>query len=97
MNLKWKRIISWITVVTGLLGVALSYYAIWVLVAYFAASLVWYANVALLVSGPTAGVGAVIACRKPRQNLALAFGLFGFTFWVLLWVLCFSVLGFRVR
>jgi uncharacterized membrane protein len=80
---------------TGCLGVVLSYYAIWVLLAYFAAGLVWYANLALLVSGPTSGIGALIAYRRPRQKLALTFGLLGLTLWVVLWVLCFTVLGFR--
>ena len=96
MNVDWKRIISWLVVVTGLLGVALSYWAIWVLVAYFAAGLVWFAQVALLASGPAAGVGAALAYRRPRQKVAMVLGLSGLGFWVLLWVLCFTVLGFRV-
>ena len=67
-----KRMISWLVVIAGLLGVALSYIAIWVVVSTFAAGLVWYANLALVVSGPASGIGAAIACRKPRQKLALS-------------------------
>ncbi|MDQ3819227.1 MAG: hypothetical protein M3362_16340 [Acidobacteriota bacterium] len=96
MNLEWKRIISWLVVVVGLLGVVFSYCAIWVLVAYFAAGLVWFAQVALLLSGPTSGVGAALALRRPRQKFAMVLGLLGLILWVLLWVLCFAVLGFRI-
>ncbi|MGI8918829.1 MAG: hypothetical protein ACR2H6_09510 [Pyrinomonadaceae bacterium] len=52
IKLDWKRIISWLLVVTGMMGVGLSYWVIRVLVAYFAAGLVWFAQVALLVSDP---------------------------------------------
>ncbi len=97
MGLERKQFISWLVVTAGFLGVAVGYWAIWVLVAYFATGLVWYANLALLLSGPPSGIGAAIACRKPRQKLALAFGLVGLTLWVVLWVLCFAVLGFRVQ
>jgi hypothetical protein len=92
-----KRYISWLVVGTGVLGVALSYYAIWVLLAYFAAGLVWYANLALLVSGPVSAIGAAIAFRSPRQKLALTLGILGFVLWIVLWVLMFAVLGFRIQ
>ena len=95
MNLVWKRLASWVVVVIGLLTVALSYYSIWVLVAYFAASLIWFAEIALLVSGPMSGVGALLAYRQPRQKLAMTFGLLGLVGWIVLWVMCFTVLGFR--
>ena len=91
-----KQIIAWIVVVLGLLGVALSYYAVWVLAVSFAAGLVWYANFALLMSGPTSGMGAVVAFRKPRQKLALILGAMGFALWVILWILSFAVLGFKL-
>ena len=97
MNAGPKRVISWSVVVIGFLGVALSYIAVWVLVAYFAAGVGWYANLALLASGPTCGIGAAIAYRKPRQKFALSLGLVGLTFWVILWVLSFAVLGFKFR
>jgi len=96
MNPTWKRAISWLIIIPALLGVAVSYSAIWVLLAYFATGLVWYAVLALLVSGPYAGAGAILAYSKPRQNLALTLGISGFVLWVLLWVLCFTVLGFQV-
>ncbi len=69
------------------MGVALSYWAIWVLVAYFAAGLVWFAEVALFVSGPMSGIGAALAYRKPRQKIAMTLGILGLVCWVLLWVL----------
>ena len=95
MNSGWKRIVSWLIVAAGVMGVVLSYWAIWVLVAYFAAGLVWFAGVALLVSGPISGVGAALACREPRQNTAMTFGILGHAWWVLRWGLCFAVLCFR--
>jgi len=98
ISVEPKRMISWLVVIAGLLGVALSYIAIWVAVSsFFVAGLVWYANLALVVSGPASGIGAAIACRKPRQKLALAFGLLGLTLWTILWTLCFTVLGFRIN
>ena len=95
MNIEWKRIVSWLIVVTGVMSVALSYWAIWVLVAYFVNGVVWFAEVALLVSGPMSGIGAAVAYRKPRQKIAMTLGILGLVCWVLLWVLCFAVLGFR--
>ena len=95
MNPVWKRLVSWVVVVIGLLMVALSYYSIWVLVAYFAAGLIWFAEIALLVSGPTSGIGALFAYQQPRQKMAMTFGLLGLIGWILLWVFCFTVLGFR--
>jgi hypothetical protein len=97
MNVEWKRIISWVIVVIGLLGVALSYYAIWVLIAYFAAGLIWFAEVALFFSGPISGIGGMLARWKPRQKIAMALGISGFALWLLLWALCFTVLGFRFQ
>jgi len=96
VSVETKRTIAWLLVVTGFLGVVLSYYSIWVLAAYFAAGLVWYANFALLVSGPTSAIGAAIACRQPRQKLALALGLFGFTSWFILWVLVLYITRFGI-
>ena len=97
MNAGPKRIISWVVVVIGLLGVAMSYMAMWALAAEFAAGVGWPANLALLASGPTCGIGAAIAYRKPRQKFALSFGLVGLIFWIILWVLSFTVLGFKLR
>ncbi|MDT4966004.1 MAG: hypothetical protein QOJ64_741 [Acidobacteriota bacterium] len=97
MKVEWKRITSWVIVVIGLLGVALSYYALWILIAYFAAGLVWFANLALLLSGPVSGIGGILAWLKPRQKIAMVLGILGFALWVLLWVLCFTVLGFRFQ
>jgi hypothetical protein len=96
MNPKWKHVITWLILIPALLGVAVSYAAIWVLLAYFATGVDWYAGLALLVSGPYAGAGAILAYSKPRQNLALTLGISGFVLWAMLWVLCFTVLGFRV-
>lgn len=92
-----KRILSWLIISIALLGVALSYYAMWILVTYFAAGLVWYAEAALLISGPVAGIGAALAYKRPRQKLAMIFAFIGVTFWVLLWAIMFLVLGFRFQ
>jgi hypothetical protein len=97
VSVEPKRIVSWLAVIAGLLGVALSYIAIWVIVTSFAAGLAWEANLALVLSGPACGIGAAIARRKPRQKLTLAFGLLGLTLWIILWALCFTVFGFRVN
>ena len=61
MTYDTKRAISWAVVAAGLLGVALSYVAIWVIVTAFTTSVVWHVNPALVVSDPTSGIGAVIA------------------------------------
>lgn len=95
--MEWKRIISWLIVVIGLLGVALSYYAIWVVVAYFASGLVWFAEVALFLSGPISAIGGMLAWWKPRQKIVMVLGILGFALWVFLWMLCFAVLGFRFQ
>jgi hypothetical protein len=89
-----KQRIAWTLVTLGLAGVALSYWGIWVLVAYFAAGLVWYASLALLISGPVAAVGAGVARRQPRQHAAMWFGVSAFVAWVTLWVLMLTKLGF---
>ncbi len=52
MNLEWKRIISWLVVFVGIMGVALSYLAIYVLVAYFAAGIVGLAELARFSERP---------------------------------------------
>jgi len=95
MNVEWKRIISWLIIVMGVMGVALSYWAIWVLIAYFVAGLVWFAQVALLVSGPMSGIGAALAYRKPRQTIAMTVGILGLVCWVLLWMLLFLLFLFH--
>lgn len=95
MNVEPKPVISWLVEIIGFLGVVLSYCAIWVLTSAFASGVVWYADLALLASGPTCGIGASIAYRKPRQKFALWLGLFGLIFWIILWVLSFTMLGFK--
>ena len=89
-----RRTVIWALVLAGMFGVLVSYYAIWVLVAYFAAGLVWWARAALLLSGPLGVVGALLAWRKPRQPLAFAIGSAAAVAWVALWIACFTVLGF---
>ena len=97
MTYDTKRAISWVVVAAGLFGVARSYVAIWVIVTTFTTSVVWHVNLALVASGPTSGIGAVIACKKSRQKLAMALGIAGLTLWVALLVLCITVLAFRVH
>jgi hypothetical protein len=97
MSIEPKRVIAWVVGTIGFLGVALSYLGMWVLLTSFAAGVAWPVSLALAVSGPTSGVGAAIAYRNPRQKLALAFGLAGLALWIILWVLCFTVFGFRIR
>jgi hypothetical protein len=89
-----KRYLAWSLAVIALVGVCVSYYGIWVLVAYFAAGLVWWGEAALLCSGPIGAIGALFAWVKPRQRIAMILGLIAFAAWVLLWVLMFTVLGF---
>ena len=79
MTYDTERAISWVVVAAGLLGVVRSYVSIWVIVTTFTTSVVWRVNPGLVVSGPTSGIGTVIACKKPRQKLALALGIAGLT------------------
>ena len=97
MTSDTKRAISWVVVAAGLLGVALSYVSIWVIVTTFTTGVVWHVNLALVASGPTSGIGVVIACKKPLQKLALALGIAGLTLRVALLVLCITALAFRVQ
>jgi hypothetical protein len=90
-----KSLSSWVLVIAGVLGVLVSYCAIWVLLAYFAAGIVWWANAALLGSGPIAAVGSLLARRSPRQRVAMWIGWLAFAGWALLWTLMFTVLGFK--
>lgn len=90
-----KKTAVWLMVVLGLLGVAAGYYGIYVMIAHFASGLVWWGEVLLLVGGPVSQAGALLALKNPRQRLAAAVGYAGFGLWVILWVLCFTVLGFR--
>jgi hypothetical protein len=95
VNAEPKQILVWLAVVVGFFGVALSYFAIYVLAAYFAAGLVWYANLALAISGPIAGGGAIVARKKRQQKLAFVIGLIGFALWGLLWILVLTSGAFR--
>lgn len=89
-----RSLFSWCLIALGAVGVAVSYWGIWVLVANFAAGLLWWSGGALLFSGPVAAVGALIAQRKPRQKAALIAGVAVASAWFLLWLLCLTVLGF---
>jgi hypothetical protein len=91
-----KRWGAWTLALIALLGVLVGYYGIYILLAYFAAGLVGWASIALLVSGPIGAVAAGLAWIKPRQRIAMTIGLFAFSAWLLLWILMFTVLGFKV-
>nr|HEV7954067.1 hypothetical protein [Candidatus Acidoferrales bacterium] len=93
LDQRTKRIVSWLVVAAGSLGVALSYFAIWIIAAYFVAGIAWFASFALFVSGPISAVGALLARRKPRQKAAFVIGLTGFMLWIVLWILLFTVGG----
>lgn len=89
-----KRCAAWILALLAGLGVLVSYYSVYILLAYFAAGLVGWASLALLISGPI-GVGAAgLAWIKPRQRFAVTIGLLEFGAWLLLWILMFTVFGF---
>lgn len=90
-----KRSVTWFLALISVLGVYVSYQAIYILLAYFAAGLVWYASLALLISGPLGAVAAVLAWIRPRQRAAMAVGLCAFGAWLLLLVLMFTLFGFR--
>jgi len=47
-----------------------------VLAAYFAAGLVWWASLSLLISGPIGATGAIIGWRTPQQRIAFGIGVF---------------------
>ena len=90
-----KQVLSWFLVGLGLVGVAVGYWSIYILVAYFAAGIVWWASVLLFAGGPLALAGGVVSLRKPKQRVAAGLGFSGFALWVLLWFLCFAVVGFE--
>jgi len=87
-------VIAWGLVAIGTVGVAVSYWGVWVIVACWATGLVWWAVAALLMSGPIAGAGALLAWRL-KQKAAFVVGVAVASAWVLLQTLCFTVLGFR--
>ena len=91
-----KRWGAWTLALIALFGVLVGYYGIYILLAYFAAGLVGWASFALLVSGPIGAVAAGLAWIRPRQRIAMTIGLFAFGAWLLLWILMFTVLGFKV-
>ena len=91
-----KRWGAWTLAVVALFGVFVSYYGIYILLAYFASGLVGWASVALLVSGPIGAVASGLAWIKPRQRIVMMLGLFAFGAWLLLWILMFTVFGFKV-
>ena len=90
-----KKKLAWSLVALGLVGVAAGYWSIYVLIAYFAAGLVRWASVPLFAGGPISLVGALLSLREPKQRLAAGLGFSGFALWVVLWFLCFTVLGFE--
>jgi hypothetical protein len=92
----WKRTTTWLFVALSVLGVVISYWGIYVLAAYFAAGLVWWASLSLLLSGPIGATGAIIGWRAPRQRIAFGIELFSFAAWLLLWSLLLFVM-FRAR
>src|SRR5215475_9084108 len=87
----FKRIIAWVFVTIGVIGVALSYTAIWVLLAYFASGVGWQTELIILVSGPIAGIGALVARRNQPQKLAMIIGSIAFCLWIILWLFLFAV------
>jgi len=93
-NQKAKRVLSWLVVIVGVLGIGLSYYSAWIIAAYFVAGVAWFASLALFASGPVCGLGAFLARRKPRQKAAFVIGLTGLALWIILWVLFLTIGGF---
>ena len=73
----------------------MSYFAVWVGAAYLAAGIVWYSSLALFLSGPIAAVGAAIALRKPRVQVAATVGTVGLLAWITLWAILFRA-GWRL-
>jgi hypothetical protein len=63
-----KGCLAWGLAVVALVGVCVSYFGIWVLIAYFAAGLVWWGQAALLCSGPIGGIGALLAWVKAAST-----------------------------
>jgi hypothetical protein len=90
-----KRTIAWLLGLMSVVGVYVSYHGIYILLAYFAAGLVWWANLALSISGPIGAVAAGLAWLRPRQKIAMVVGLSAFGAWLFLLVLMFTVFGFR--
>ena len=90
-----KRCAAWILALLAVLGGLVSYWGIYVLLAYFAAGLVFWAELALLISGPIGAGAAGLAWIRPRQRCAATIGLLAFGAWLLFWILMLTVFGFR--
>jgi hypothetical protein len=91
-----KRTSVWCLVLVSVIGVVISYWGIYVLAAYFAAGLVWWGSLSLLISGPIGATGAFIGWKQPRQHIAFGLGLFSFAAWLLLWG-CLLLVMIRAR
>ena len=53
-------------------------------------------DAALAISGPIGALAGGIAWIKPRQRIAMVIGLVTFAAWLILLILMFTVLGFKV-
>ncbi|HWX41369.1 MAG TPA: hypothetical protein VN345_09495 [Blastocatellia bacterium] len=91
---KPKRCFAWGFDLIALAGVYVSYSGVYIMAAYFAAGLVWWASLALFISGPVGLAAAVLAWVRPRQRVATAIGLAAFIAWLFLWILMLTVGGF---
>jgi hypothetical protein len=91
----FRRIATLFLALVAVVGVFISYEGICILLAHFAAGLVWWGNLALSISGPLAGVPAGLAWIKPRQRIGMSLGLLALLAWLFLLFLMFAVFGFR--
>jgi len=80
-----KRGVVWFLALTSVLGVAVGYWGIYVLAAYFAAGLVWWASLALFISGPIGASAVIVGRKNPKQRTAIGVGLVALASWLLLW------------
>lgn len=69
-----KQVFSWFLVGLGLVGVAVGYWSIHILVAYFAAGVVWWASVLLFAGGPVAWLVAPCRSASPSNGSLPAWG-----------------------
>jgi hypothetical protein len=87
----FKRSYVWVLVLLSVLGVVIGYGGIYIMAAYFASGLVWWATYALMFSSPLGGTSAIVAWSSPRQRIAATIGLLVFAAWLFLWAVIWIV------
>ena len=90
---KWR--ISWALTVGSLILGVFHYYALWTLAVTFAAGLVWWASLLLVLGPPVAIISLVVSLRRPRQLIPAALSGLVVLAYVVIWAPLVQHLTFR--